>query len=443
MSIAVSFMLKEPQVDVSPSKQKEALVYIFFNYGYYEVAPSGTKKYFPLKYSSGIKIKPCYWNGKETKPNYRVKQSRDIDYKNINVELDNIEGTVKKVFRELSVSGIIPSPNQLREAIDVKLKKKIVVKQEKHTLNTFIRDYIEDVETGHRLTDNGQKFKPGTIKNLKGFLTQFLLFQEAVNLEYNFDDITLDFYDRYVNFFVRKNYSPNTIGRHVKNLKSLMREAREEGHHSNVEIEKKKFKTLRIDVQNIYLNSEELKAIFDLDLTEKPTLGVARDIFLIGCYTAQRFSDYGRITKDFIKEFQNGVKVIDLIQQKTGEQVIIPIRPELEKILQKYDYTPPKTYEQKVNQRIKEVAKLAGLNDEIVIEEIKGGIKHIKKVPKYELIKTHTARRSGASNMYLAGIPTIAIMKITGHKTEREFLKYIKLTKEETAQSLANHPYFT
>ncbi|MFQ8804876.1 MAG: hypothetical protein ACLR8Y_06890 [Alistipes indistinctus] len=59
------------------------------------------------------------------------------------------------------------------------------------------------------------------------------------------------------------------------------------------------------------------------------------------------------------------------------------------------------------------------------------------------MVKTHTARRSGATNMYLAGIPTIAIMKITGHKTEKEFMKYIKITEEESAMELMNHPYFS
>ncbi len=63
-----------------------------------------------------------------------------------------------------------------------------------------------------------------------------------------------------------------------------------------------------------------------------------------------------------------------------------------------------------------------------------------KKVVKADLIKTHTARRSGCTNMYLAGIPVIDIMKISGHKTEREFLKYIRIGKEETAMNLANHP---
>ena len=64
------------------------------------------------------------------------------------------------------------------------------------------------------------------------------------------------------------------------------------------------------------------------------------------------------------------------------------------------------------------------------------------KYKKYELVSTHTARRSGATNMYIAVIPTLAIMKITGHKTEKAFLKYIKISEEENAEMLAKHCFF-
>ena len=85
---------------------------------------------------------------------------------------------------------------------------------------------------------------------------------------------------------------------------------------------------------------------------------------------------------------------------------------------------------------------LAGIKDKVIIEQTRGGVRESKTNLKYELIQTHTARRSGCTNMYLAGIPIIDIMKISGHKTEKEFLKYIRVTKEETAQNLANHPWF-
>ena len=74
---------------------------------------------------------------------------------------------------------------------------------------------------------------------------------------------------------------------------------------------------------------------------------------------------------------------------------------------------------------------------------VENGGKKMRLVDKCDLVKTHTARRSGATNIYLAGIPTIAIMKITGHKTEKEFMKYIKITEEQTAMELMNYPYFS
>ena len=86
---------------------------------------------------------------------------------------------------------------------------------------------------------------------------------------------------------------------------------------------------------------------------------------------------------------------------------------------------------------------MAGITEPVEVEQMENGRLVKKVVPKNELVKTHTARRSGATNMYLAGIPAISIMKITGHKTEREFMKYIKASEEETAIELMNHPYFS
>ena len=140
---------------------------------------------------------------------------------------------------------------------------------------------------------------------------------------------------------------------------------------------------------------------------------------------------------------ENEQQVIDLKQQKTGNHVVIPVRPELQAILEKYDNRLPRIYEQKVNHLIKEIAREAGITEKVEVSYIENGEKKSRLVEKCDLVKTHTARRSGATNMYLAGIPTIAIMKITGHKIEREFMKYIKITEEQTALELMGHPYFS
>ena len=309
----------------------------------------------------------------------------------------------------------------------------------RESLTDYMARYTREMEAGTRLNIHKLRYGASTIKNYKGFIIQFDEFCKR----FDFGDIDLKFYDDFVAWFTTKDYSINTIGRHVKELKIIMRAAREEGLHDNGLIESRKFRVLTADVENIYLTESEIRAIADLDLSNNKHKDIARDIFLVGCYTAQRFSDYSTINEGNIRTLESGQRVIDLKQQKTGNHVVIPIRPELQAILDKYENRLPKAYEQKVNKFIKEVAREAGITEKIEVSYVENGEKKTHLVDKCDLVKTHTARRSGATNMYLAGIPTIAIMKITGHKTEKEFMKYIKITEEQTAMELMNHPYFS
>ena len=312
----------------------------------------------------------------------------------------------------------------------------------KTNLDQYIEQFISECKSGSRLTEKKTKYTPASVKSFRAFKTQLDIYQKQKHKYLNFNEITLDFYDDFVSFFVDKGYSPNTIGKYIKHLKTFMRAARDQGMHNNAEIDRRKFRSPSAIITNIYLDEKELKAMSELDLSDNPAHDLARDVFLVGCYTAQRFSDYSRIRAKNIRKLDNGVRVIELIQQKTKEKVIIPIRPELETILKKYNYNLPKVYEQKINKNIKEIGRLARITEMINTETIKGGLTVKKETPKYQLIKTHTARRSGCTNMYLAGISPIDIMKISGHKSEKEFKKYINVTREQTAISLASHPYF-
>lgn len=312
----------------------------------------------------------------------------------------------------------------------------------RESLSDYIARYVREMESGERLNIHKLRYGLSTVKNYKGFIVQFDEFCRIKHKRYDFGDIDLRFYDDFVAYFTTKDYSINTIGRLIKELKIIMRAAREEGLHDNGLIESRKFRVLTAEVENIYLTESEIKAIAEVDLTGDKHKSIARDIFLVGCYTAQRFSDYSTINEGNIRTLESGQRVIDLKQQKTGNKVVIPIRAELRAILDKYDNRLPKAYEQKVNKYIKEIAREAGIVDMVKVSYVENGEKKSHLVEKCELVKTHTARRSGATNMYLAGIPTIAIMKITGHKTEKEFMKYIKITEEQTAMELMNHPYF-
>jgi integrase len=397
-----------------------------------------------IKVASEFVIMPEMWSNKNQGFNRSIAHTEFFsknDQHRVEEQLANLRNLVMKEFNKASIEDVAINKQWLSA----------IVKDFHHphrssgqtiTLNDFIAGFISQIESGERLTENQRRYNIGTTKNYKGFQSLFNLFQKKKNRSYNFGDINMDFYKDFVSFCNKKDYSPNTIGRHIKNLKTLMRIAREEGYHNNSEIDRKKFKILREDVDNVYLTEKEVKALFDLDLSNKYVLDVTRDVFLAGCYTAQRYSDYSRIRKDHVKEKEGGRFVIDLTQMKTGERVIIPIRSELLKILEKYDFNLPKTFEQKINKNIKEVCKLANIIEPQVINEVRGGVMGEKVLPKCDLVKTHTARRTGCTNMYLARIPVIDIMKVSGHKTPKEFLKYIKVSKDETAESLGEHPYF-
>jgi len=128
---------------------------------------------------------------------------------------------------------------------------------------------------------------------------------------------------------------------------------------------------------------------------------------------------------------------------KTNDTVIIPLHKYVRDILKKYDNEVPKSLcNQKMNVYIKHIGSTAKINDKIEVTITKGGKLTKETCLKYNLISTHTARRSFATNLFLADIPAITIMKITGHRTEKSFLRYIRISQEENANKLLDHPFF-
>ena len=158
-------------------------------------------------------------------------------------------------------------------------------------------------------------------------------------------------------------------------------------------------------------------------------LDKVRDLFLVGCWTGLRYSDWNKVYP------KNGF--ITLNQQKTGRPVVIPVHSTVEKILNKYEGDLPKPItNQKFNEYLKQVAKLADFKEAVTKQITRGGKVETEIKPKWKLVTTHTARRSFATNMYKAGIPSITIMAVTGHRTETAFLKYIKVTPQEHAEKM-------
>ncbi len=377
----------------------------------------------------------------------KINSNLSNDLLNLNTRIENIVITTYQYFNELSLNGEKYNKANLKERLYKTFDIDRIQKKEKDklNLNQYIEQFIKELKSGVRTYTNSRnesiRYAHSTIKSYDEWKTQFDLFQKSTRKKLDFEDITIDTHTKYVQYFNKKNYTPNTIGRHIKSLKVIMNAAFDEGLHKNTEYQRKKFKTLKSEVKEIYLNHDEIESIRKLDLSKKPKYDLARDVFLCGCYTALRYSDYSRIKENHIVDI-DGVRCIQITARKTKKEVFIPIRPELEEILSKYDYNLPKTYEQKVNENIKEVCKLAKIKELISVKKIKGGLEVVTKKPKHDLVKTHTARRSGATLMYNSGMKPIDIMKITQHTTERNLLRYIKVGAKETAVRLAKSDFF-
>lgn len=182
-------------------------------------------------------------------------------------------------------------------------------------------------------------------------------------------------------------------------------------------------------------------------------------MFLIGCYTALRYSDLSKIRKDCIGTTKQGTKVIRIVQQKTNQQVVIPIvNEELENLLKKYGYNVPSLSEQKLNENIKEVCRKLigtvpsfGRKERTMLTKTERELMAKKKMmlefdkegypvkPRWELITCHTARRTAITNMRLSHqFEAWEIMSISGHRKEETFLKYVRLSGDEIADNLAN-----
>lgn len=338
-------------------------------------------------------------------------------------------------------------------------------KKEKMTLTKFIDQYIQDVKDGTRTTlAHGRTFVQGSRFSLTNSLGHFKEFMKDTGITYDFQDVDLDCYVKYKAWLMAQDiskekedpkhepvhYADNTIGGFIKKLKCVLRAAESRGYPVNPAYKSTEFKAQSsVDVDTIYLTREEVERFEKVDLTKKEdgkNLELARDIFLVGVWTAQRVSDYNNLKPENIKEVDNNgtpMTYISIHQQKTGRLVEIPCNAKVRAILNKYPKGLPHLSDQKINKYIKDIGKMAKIDEVVEVKGSRGGQVIKEYYKKYDLICTHTARRTGATLMYLDGIAIYDIMKVTGHKSVTTLEKYIRADKLEVAQKLVlQYDYF-
>lgn len=285
----------------------------------------------------------------------------------------------------------------------------------------------------------------GTVKTYRTGLSRLQEYIDDRKLKnFSFNDCNRSFYNDYINYLTGKNFSKNYIGTIIQKLKTVLGYAFDEGIHANVEFKKNYFSKFAEEINHVYLSVEELKRIMDLDLNNS-VLDSVRDIFLIGCNTGLRISDILSLLKKTNQVIftEAEVKYFQIKQIKTSSTVIIPINSVVNDIINRYEGNLPKYQHLKViNENIKKICKKADIIENHTIRRTEGGREVEYEFPKYKLVSSHTARRSFCTNAYKSAMPIQDIMAISGHKTERVFLNYVKVEKVENAKRIAKHTFF-
>jgi len=381
----------------------------------------------------------------------RYYESRNIK-KSIDTELEVFDRywNIKKKFLKNS-SDVKDEFNKLSEK-DSLAKKIIIPFKDKNiplTRESFARQFEnekpslnEEKETTKAtgvfnefdvfINERKTKVSEDTIKDYKAAKRHLKEYGEFAGEEIFFLSFDLIFYEKWVDYLSYNAINKNGgIGKQVKNLKAFLNDRIRKKRIDEIDLSQ--FKVIQEEVDHIYLSYDEIKKISKVDCKQDNELKQVKYLFIIGCLFGLRFSDIKRIRPEHI----DGNGFYTLRQQKTYGKVVIPIRKQAKKALKKLNYTAPEKITKAIfNKRIKELGKLSKLNQKIEIQHNRGKIRETKVNKKYDLISSHTCRRSFCTNAYLEDIDIYLIMKISGHKKEKDFFRYLKISELEAAKKL-------
>lgn len=374
-----------------------------------------------VQIDTGIEVPLKYWNKEKS----FLKKSKEVASEF--VQLTQMDSLANQIVTSFQKQG---KP----------LSKKLFKKQFEEGEPTVNQKPLQDfyIEFDDYLESKKGKVVKDVIKDYNSLKKHIEGFEEFSGIIIDFNAFDYHFYQEWTDYLAY--YAPlknggvgmknNTIGKLVKNLKAFLNDRMRRNRIKPIDLSA--FKVVQEEVDHIYLTDDEIQAIADVDCKEDQELEKVKDFFVIGCLTGLRFSDISRIRPEYL----DNEGFLNIRQKKTSGRIVVPLRKQVKAILNKYSGYAPDIDSFTFNRRIKELGDLAKLHQKVEIEHKRGTIKEAQLLEKYKLISSHTCRRSFCTNAYLNGIDVQLIMKISGHKSEKAFRRYLKISNYEAAQKL-------
>lgn len=373
--------------------------------------------------STGYNIKPDHWDDKKRWIKRACPEFEDIDS-----VLTKITSKLGEILTYAKDNGIDP----IVDFVLLELEKNREYEQRSNRVNMFdtLELYIKE-KKGKVSADQIKDYK-----SLKKHLTNF---KAHSSQPVTFRNLNLKFYNEFMDYLFYKAEKPdgtvglltNSAGKVVRLLKGFVNYQIAKGTIPAVDLTH--FKVVEEETDAIYLSENELAKIYNLNLSNDKELDEIRDVFIVGCYSGLRYSDLSTLSPEHI-DVAN--ETINLKQRKVHKAVIIPMIDYVPEILEKYDYNLPKIPSYKFNERLKELGKKAKLKQKVEIVRKKGNLRVKEIHEKWEMMSSHTCRRSFCTNMYLSGFPAEELMRISGHKSPAAFMRYIKVDNMQAANRL-------
>jgi integrase len=360
-----------------------------------------------LQYFTGFRVDARKWD----EESQRVKRNSS-EAAEINKELNKLTSKVEDIYAKAKALEVIPTVEYIRDRL----------KGNKGSKGSFwdVFDEYMEFRTSQAGINTLKKYK-STYNHLQGF-------SSTRHYRIEFDSINLSFYNKFFSYLAEEcEHTNNTISKYIKVLKTFLNYATEQGYNKNLEF--RKFAAKEEEGEVIFLTWKELSRLYSMKIKNE-SLCQVRDVFCFGCFTGLRYSDIYNLKKSNVK---GDFLTLNTIKTKEGNK--IPLNDYASSILAKYKEMPgekalPVISNQKMNDHLKELGKLAEFDDDITLVHFRGGKRIETTLPKYEVLTTHIARKTFITTALKLKMQTEVIMSITGHKDHKTFKKYYKVVDE-------------
>ena len=388
-----------------------------------------------IEFTTGYRIDSAKWDTDKQRVKNGCSNKLKQSASEINASLLEYYTEIQSIFKRFEVEDVMPTPEQIKEAFNALHKpvsEEPKPKKEALPCDFFqvFDDFVEDCGRQNNWTDSTfEKFAA-----VKNHLTNF---REGLTFEF-FDERGLNDYVGYLRDV--KEMRNTTIGKQLSFLKWFLRWAFKKGVHQNNAYDSYKPKLKSTQKKIIFLTWDELNRLREFKIPfNKQALERVRDVFLFQCFTGLRYSDVFNLRRSDIKGDH-----IEVTTVKTSDSLINELNNHSKAILDKYkdvafeyDKVLPVITNQKMNDYLKELAELAGIDEPIRQTYYKGNERIDDVTPKYALLGTHAGRRTFICNALALGIPPQVVMKWTGHSDYKAMKPYIDIADDIKANAMS------